>query len=126
MFHEIFHDTFGRSQFSKGEDKAWAEAFCDAFRYMMEKKYLPDPRSKWFLKVDRFADESYYHVMSKSGDKRFDQRYVYPASLIVHKSGKDLEKFRILWFELQKLRETKNADVLNTYFGYNMQAGQPL
>jgi hypothetical protein len=126
MFHEIFHDPFSRSQFNSGGDKAWGEAFCDAFRYMMEKKYLPGPRTKWFLKVDRFAGETYAQVMEKSGDKRFDQRYLYPASLIVHKAGKDLEKFRALWFELQKLRETKNADVLNAYFGYDMQNGRPL
>jgi len=126
MFHEIFHNTFNGSQFHKGGDNAWAEAFCDAFRYMMEKKHLPDPRTNWFLKVDRYADETYAQVMATSGDKHFDQKYCYPASLIVHKAGKDPEKFRALWFELQKLRETKNADVLNTYFGYDMQTGQPL
>ena len=93
---------------------------------MMEKKYLPEPRSKWFLKIDRFADETYDQVMAKSGDKRFDQKYLYPASLIIHKTDRDLEKFRTLWFELQKLRQTNNADVLNAYFGYDMQNGKPL
>lgn len=126
MFHEIFHDTFGHSAFHSGEDKAWAEAFCDAFRYMMEKKYLPEPRSKWFLKVDRFADETYDQVMSKSGDKRFDQRYVYPASLVVRKADKDLEQYRAMWFELQQLRESTQADVLDSYFGYDMKDGRPL
>jgi hypothetical protein len=126
MFHEIFHDTFGRSPFNQGTDKAWAEAFCDAFRYMMEKKYLPDPRTKWFLKVDHFADETYEQVMAKSGDKHFDQTYVYPASLIVRKANRDLEQFRALWFELEMLRQSKGTDVLNSYFGYDMQRGKPL
>jgi len=126
MFHEIFHNTFNGSQFHNGGDNAWSEAFCDAFRYMMEKKCLPEPRTKWFLKVERFANEAYAQVMKKSGDKHFDQKYCYPASLIVRKANGDLETFRTLWFELQKLRETKNIDVLNAYFGYNMQTGQPL
>jgi hypothetical protein len=126
MFHEIFHNTFNGSQFHNGGDNAWSEAFCDAFRYMMEKKCLPEPRTKWFLKVERFANEAYAQVMKKSGDKHFDQKYCYPASLIVRKANGDLETFRTLWFELQKLRETKNTDVLNAYFGYNMQTGQPL
>jgi hypothetical protein len=110
MFHEIFHNTFHGSQFHNGEDNAWSEAFCDAFRYMMEKKHLPEPRTKWFLKVDRYADETYAQAMKKSGDKHFDQKYCYPASLIVRKADHDPEKFRILWFELQKLREMKNGD----------------
>jgi hypothetical protein len=126
MFHEIFHNTFNGSQFHNGGDNAWSEAFCDAFRYMMEKKYLPDPRTGWFLKVDHYSNETYAQVMKKSGDKHFDRKYCYPASLIVRKADHDPEKFRILWFELQKLREMKNADVLNIYFGYNMQTGQPL
>ena len=126
MFHEIFHNTFNGSQFHKGEDNAWSEAFCDAFRYMMEKKYLGDPRTKWFLKVDHYSDKTYAQVMKKSGDKHFDQKYCYPASLIIRKAGKDPEKFRVLWFELQKLRETRNTDVLNAYFGYDMQNGRPL
>jgi|SRR5712671_1727588 len=126
MFHEIFHNTFNGSRFHKDGDNAWSEAFCDAFRYMMEKKYLPDPRTKWFLKVDSYSDETYAQVMKKSGDRHFDQKYLYPASLIIHKAGKDPEKFRVLWFELQKLREMKNADVLNAYFGYDMQNGRPL
>lgn len=126
MFHEIFHNTFNGSQFHKGRDNAWSEAFCDAFRYMMEKKYLPNPRTKWFLKMDRYSGETYEQVMAKSGDKGFDRRYAYPAALIIKRSGKDLEKFRVLWFELQRLRETNNADVLNTYFGYDMQNRRPL
>lgn len=126
MFHEIFHDPFSRSEFNHGTDKAWGEAFCDAFRYMMEKKCLPEPRTKWFSKIDHFSDETYEQIMGKSGDKRFDQKYLYPASLIIHKTGRDLEKFRALWFELQKMRETTNADVLNAYFGYDMQSGKPL
>ncbi|HSY20346.1 MAG TPA: hypothetical protein VK815_18525 [Candidatus Acidoferrales bacterium] len=126
IFHEIFHDTFHGSRFNQGEDKAWAEAFCDAFRYMMEKKYLPEPRSSWFLKLDRFSDETYTQVMARSGDKHFDQKYLYPASLIVHKADRNLEKFRALWFELQDLRKTNNADVLNNYFGYDMKNGKPL
>jgi hypothetical protein len=126
MFHEIFHNTFNGSQFQKGGDNAWSEAFCDTFRYMMEKKFLPDPRTDWFLHLDSFTSETYAQVMARSGDKHFDQKYLYPASLIIHKAGKDPEKFRILWFELQKLREVKNTDVLNTYFGYDMQNGRPL
>jgi hypothetical protein len=93
---------------------------------MMEKKYLPDPRTKWFSKVDHFADETYEQVMAKSGDKHFDQKYVYPASLVVRKANKDLEQFRKIWFELQDLRRTKGTDVMNDYFGYDMQTGKPL
>jgi hypothetical protein len=126
MFHEIFHNTFNGSQFHNGGDNAWSEAFCEAFRYMMEKKYVPEPRTKWFLKVDRYSNETYAQVMKKSGDKHFDQKYCYPGSLIVRKADHDPEKLRILWFELQKFREMKNTDVLNAYFGYNMQTGQPL
>ena len=121
MFHEIFHNTFNGSRFHEGDDNLWAEAFCDAFRYMMEKKYLPGPHSKWFLKVDRYCDETYEQVMSKSGDKSFDRKYCYPASLIIRKAGKDPEKFRVLWFELQNFREIKNADVLDAYFNYDLK-----
>jgi hypothetical protein len=126
MSHEIFHNTFNGSQFRKGADNAWSEAFCDAFRYMMEKKHIPEPRGSWFLHLESFTGKTYAEVMAESGDKHFDQTYFYPASLIVRKSGKDPEKFRALWFELQKVREVKNADVLNVYFGYDMQKGHPI
>jgi hypothetical protein len=126
MFHEIFHDTFGQSPFNQGDDKAWGEAFCDAFRYMMEKEYLPDPRTKWFAKMDHFADQTYDEVMAKSGDRHFDQTYLYPASLIVRKANRDLRQLRVLWFELELLRLRNGTDVLNTYFGYDMQTGRPM
>jgi hypothetical protein len=126
MFHEIFHNTFNGSQLSKGGDNAWSEAFCDAFRYMMEKKFLPKPRTSWFLHLDSFTSETYAQVMAKSGDKHFDQTYFYPASLVIRRAAKDPERFRVLWFELQKVRRAKNADVLNAYFGYDMQHGRPM
>ena len=52
--------------------------------------------------------------------------YVYPASLIVRKANRDLQQFRVLWLELEMLRQTKGTDVFNNYFGYDMQSGRPL
>ena len=44
MFHEIFHTAFHKSVLHQGSDEGWGEAFCDAFRYMMEKQLLPQPQ----------------------------------------------------------------------------------
>jgi hypothetical protein len=88
---------------------------------MMEKKYLSNPRTKWFLKVDRYCNESFAQVMSKSGDKAVDRRYGYPASLIIRKADKDPEKFRALWFELQQRHQMENTNVLDAYFNYDME-----
>lgn len=126
MFHEVFHNSFNGSEFRGGEDNAWSEAFCDAFRYMMEKSLLPEPRSGWFSKVDGFTDMTYDQVMDRSGDKSFDRKYLYPASLIIRESGKDPSKFYALWFKLKDLRRQRNGDVLNAYFRYDMKNGRPL
>jgi hypothetical protein len=126
MFHEIFHNVFNRSQFHQGDDNGWGEGFCDAFRYMMEKKYVPGPRTSWFEHLDSLTYLTYEQVMAKSGDKHFDQTYFYPASLIIRKSGKDFDRFTALWFELQALHERRHSNVLNSYFGYDIQKGKPL
>ena len=126
MFHEVFHNTYSGSELHAGQDNAWSEAFCDAFRYMMEESILPDPRTPWFKKVDQYSDLTYAQVMAKSGDKSFDQKYCYPASLIIHAANKNPREFYKLWFTLQKLRNEKNADILNEYFRYDMQSGKPL
>jgi len=125
LFHEVFHNTYNGSALHAGEDNAWSEAFCDAFRYMMEKAILPDPRTAWFVKVDHYSEMTFEQVMARSGDKHFDQQYCYPASLIIRKAEKDPRKFCELWFALQKLRAEKQTDILDAYFGYDMRKGQP-
>ncbi len=126
MFHEIFHNTYDKSLLRRGEDNAWSEAFADAFRYMMEKQLLPEPRSEWFLKMDRIAGMTYAQMLTRSGNKRFDRKFCYPAALVIRQAGKDPAQFRRLWFELQSLRETKKTNVLDRYFGYDKQLGRPL
>jgi hypothetical protein len=104
LFHEIFHTAFHKSRLLAGKDEAWGEAICDAFRYMMEKQLLPQEHSDWLLKIDKYSAMSYDQIMKSTADQTHDQKYSYPASLIVRAAAKDPQKFRRLWFTLLQMR----------------------
>jgi hypothetical protein len=125
LFHEIFHTAFHKSRLLAGKDEAWGEAICDTFRYMMEKQFLPQKRSDWFLKIDKYTTMSYDQIMTTTADRAHDQKYGYPASLIVRAAAKNPQEFRRLWFTLLRMREQSGVDILDNYFSYDMQNGRP-
>lgn len=125
LFHEIFHTAFHKSSLLAGKDEAWGEAFCDAFRYMMEKQLLPQKHSDWFLKIDKYTTMSYDQIMISTADRAHDQKYGYPASRIVRAAAKNPLEFRRLWFTLLRLRKQSEVDILNDLFDYDMQNGRP-
>ncbi len=125
LFHEIFHTTFHKSLLRSGKDEAWGEALCDAFRYMMEKQLLPESRSDWFLKINKYMGMSYEQIMLSTADRGHDQKYGYPASLIISMAGKDPQEFQKLWFKLLQMRKESGVDILNNFFDYDIQIGKP-
>jgi hypothetical protein len=91
----------------------------------MEKQLPPQERSDWFLKIDKFTAMSYGQIMANSGDRDHDQKYSYPASLIVRAAAKNPQEFRRLWFTLLQMREQSGQDILSDYFYYEIQNGRP-
>jgi len=119
MFHEIFHTVVHLSEFhTGGRDGAWTEALCDAFRYAAEQELLPGPPSKWEERITRYTTMTEQEVMGTGKSSSVKQKYHYPASLIVKRSGGTMAGFRSLWFQLIALKQQRGTEVLDDFFGY--------
>jgi hypothetical protein len=106
IFHEVGHSFFEGSVFHTslggGHNDWWGDAFCDAFRYCLEKVYCPT--SVW---LTRFPNDS-------------GGRYQGPADRILTKCiTKDFAGFRKLWQDLVA-RFDQSPDFFNREFGYDM------
>jgi hypothetical protein len=114
LFHEVFHPKSG------DRDGAWAEAFCDAFRYYAEREFLPPPESKWARHIDRLASMSEERALKGRKDW-VKLKYHYPAALIVKRLGGpngSIESLRALWFQLLDLRRQRGGPVMDDFFGF--------
>jgi hypothetical protein len=120
LFHEIFHSAFHRSYLRAGADAHWNEAFCDAFRYTQEKELLPSPASTWAKRIDEFALMNMEQAQAAPGNYKWKFVYVYPAAIVVRRSGGTSQGLYALWNELVLLRQRTGSDVLDQYFGYPM------
>lgn len=119
MFHEVFHSAFHHSALHAGSDELWGEAFCDAFRYVMERTLLPEP-SDWVKRMDVHLAAPV--AAATVGDDQARQ-YWHPASLILRASSSSLEGLQRLWFRLLEKRQQVGGDILNEHFGYDVETG---
>lgn len=99
IFYEMFHGAFDHSPLEGLHDK-WAAdagaAWCNAFRYLMEARYVPD--SPWLAAVNkRMAAGVNLGITAPNPD------------LILFYCGKDYERFRTFWKERQA-RPTESLD----------------
>jgi hypothetical protein len=91
IFYEMFHGAFDHSPLEAQHDK-WAAdagaAWCNAFRYLMEARYVPD--SPWLAAVNkRMAAGVNLDITAPNPD------------LILFYCGKDYERFKAFWKERQ-------------------------
>jgi hypothetical protein len=91
LFHEMTHDLFHHSKFHRNywplnahDNELWGEAFCEAFRFLMELAFTGD--SKWLraFQTERHPPDS---------DKG-------RASRIVAKSKESLDGLAALWWHI--------------------------
>ena len=123
IFHEVFRSAFQRCRFHDGSsDERWGGAFCDAFRYFMERQFGLAPTSPWFARIDGLCGKTLEKVSAQSQgpDSTHDRKCSYPASLIITRAGKDYSRFRAIWFDLQEQRMQANQPLLNWKFGYTL------
>ena len=102
IFHEVGHAFFeGSILHTSGNNDWWGDAFCDAFRYCMEKTHCP--QSLW---MNKFPD-------------RTEGRYQYPASLILNRCGScDFAGLKALWRPLAA--KSRRDGFLSQEFDYVM------
>lgn len=120
IFHEVFHNAHYTSALHEGADEQWGEAFSDAFRFLMERSTLTGQTSQWSIDMEGAIGQPYDIVSGRLGGGDYVGRYVYPATLILDKCDRDLEKFRAMWWDLNRKRTETGADVLNDFFGYEL------
>ncbi|MDD4891570.1 MAG: hypothetical protein PHU85_16750 [Phycisphaerae bacterium] len=129
LFGEVFRSAFERCRFHNcGSDDRWCGAFCDAFRYFMERQLGLSAESPWFARNDSFCGQTLDAVLARPDcrDPMHDRRYGYPASLLIARAGRDYDMFRAIWFDLQEQRMQANQPLLDWKFGYSVppDAGQ--
>ncbi len=93
IFHEVFHSAFHFSPLWYAQTNAyWGDAFCDAFRYLMEKTYL--------LGNTMFTVEMELEL-GKSKDQILieNNRYKGWGSRILLRVNKDYDLFKKFWNE---------------------------
>jgi hypothetical protein len=130
IFHEVFRPAFFRSRFRDGEaDGKWAGAFCDAFRYFMERQLGLSGESPWFARMDGLVraasgaeGPTIEAALARPGcpDPERMRTCEYPASLIIARAGRDYRLFRAIWFDLQEQRMQANQPLLDWKFGYTV------
>lgn len=130
IFHEVFHSAFHNSALHDGhQDESWGDAFCDAFRYFMEKQHLSGNPSGWFGNVGGLLGMGFNQAIvgKTNGEIGRIKKYLYPASLIIKKANRDYGEFCVFWFDLLRRKHSEaGSPILNQYFCYDMQAGQPM
>jgi len=110
IFHEVFHSAFHccplwHVRYNGNDD--WGDAFCDAFRYFMEKRHLSDSEDTKFL-------TDFKGKMNKPTDILGDHdHYQGRASRIVLKANREYDRFKHLWRE----RNADPNEPLTKYFG---------
>lgn len=112
LLHGLFRRPFQRSRFNDGTaDGKWCGAFCDAFRYFMQRQLgLAD---EWLALVERLCGRPAppYGSPTVAG-------FCYPASLLIVRAGRDYDLFQDVWFDLQEQRMQANQPLLDWKFGY--------
>ncbi len=109
IYHEVFHSAFHKShiwQIDENGDKQWGNGFCDAFRYLMEQKYLLGKDESDFMKR--------FQVGLKKPGQTTQNESIKRGARIIQKLNQNqtLEGFRDLWGKLC----TKNNLDLDGYF----------
>ena len=100
IFHEVFHSSFHECPLWKNkQNQEWGDAFCDAFRYFMEKKH--NKGSAWL----NAAEAS----LERGG--RFDQKTEWPSAIIRH-CERDYNKLKTFWRE----RNRRSGESLRDFF----------
>ena len=98
LFHELFHGAFDHSPLQRNNDK-WGEAFCNAFRYFMEARLIPD--SPWLAG---------FNTRLPAG---VNLKYMTPhPDLILLYCQQDYDRFLAFWIE----RQSKPNESLDQFF----------
>ena len=127
ILHEVFHSAFHRSTLHDGgADENWGDAWCDAFRSVMEHKQGLANSSSLCKNIERLSGMTCDQAMGHGEDANYNRAYAYPASLIIKQVGCDLDALCRLWFKLTATHSTKRASVLNEFFGYHLALGVPI
>ena len=107
VFHEVFHSAFHHSPLWHDPNNChWGDAFCDAFRYFMERCHLTG--TSHFL-------QGMTAELGKADSqvKVENDRYKGWASRIVIKCNQDYDRFKAIWIE----RNANYQEPLSVYFG---------
>jgi hypothetical protein len=100
LSYELFRSAFHESPLWRDPtNRAWEEAFCNAFRYFMEAKLTPD--SPWLATVNKRMAEG-VNLKNKTPN----------PDLILFCCGKDYDRFKKLWKE----RQLRRNDSLDDFF----------
>lgn len=135
IFHEIFHSAFHNSllhgkvgRAKEDYDQDWGDPFSEAFRYFMEKRLLKYVPSNWFDQMEKVCQMSFDQGLAEyAQDQELFKKYRYPGSLIIKRANKDYDVFHNLWCQLLSNKRFQiGYAMLNEYFCYDVQAGQPI
>lgn len=118
IYHEVFHSTFHGSAIWKYDEKhprkVWGDAFCDAFRYLMQIKYkLTGVDDKKFMgKFRKCLRKRDIDITAQDSYKELGSR------IIIHLRSPSFNRYRYLWNLLNK--EAAETDFnLYKFFGLN-------
>ena len=128
LCHEVFHSVFHSSLFHGDDhfpdpDHPWGEGFCDAFRFLMERKYPSETPSTWLTNMNSLCGMRYEEAVAyytNQQDLSVLQDYLYPCSTLLRSCGGTLEGLRTLWFDLLRLKASAIGEpFLNMFFHYD-------
>lgn len=117
VFHEVFHSAFHFSPLWKDKgNNNWGEAFCDAFRYIIEREKLSNTTftcemESWMGKLDGAVVGTRKKDLAVGKE---DYKYKPYASRLLNKCDRNhyYTSFRQLWCK----RNDNPSDPLDTYF----------
>lgn len=113
LFHEMFHSAFHCSPLHDGgADERWGDAFCNAFRYFMERKLL-EGESHWL--------GGFRQLLAQPAQERpSGDRYKSAATFVVNKP-ENYGGFRKLWDRLiTQKRDSGAVNLCEKRFGYQI------
>lgn len=143
IFHEIFHSAFHKSALWHSDELhknlynghgALGEAFCDTFRYFLERELLSeDEKSKSFknlkecLGLDMTPDEIQEKFPNSNASDHpgcHNLKFKIPTSIIIKKADKSYGEFKKLWKELNERYDKHSSAFLEDYFDFKMREKQ--
>ncbi len=143
IFHEVFHSAFHKSALwysdelhksLPNDNGTWSDAFCDTFRYFMERELLDeDEKSELFknlkecLGLDMTPDEIQDRFPNHNDPDHsgcHNLKFKIPTSIILKKANKSYGEFKNLWRELNERYDRQSAAFLEEHFHYKMREDQ--